>query len=112
MISGFYLSLGPSLAAQVLRSPDLLWGGLVIFLLNGIGTAALVVVSRASGPAAMLAGCVALFAGTAVTLAAIETNSGAPSSPAPRWRAQVSAPACWAPSARSAPRPLLGIEPA
>ena len=25
---GFYLSLGPSLAAQVLRSPDLLWGGL------------------------------------------------------------------------------------
>src|ERR1700722_8657296 len=36
MISGFYLSLGPSLAAQVLRSPDLLWGGLVIFLLNGI----------------------------------------------------------------------------
>jgi hypothetical protein len=77
MISGFYLSLGPSLAAQVLRSPDLLWDGLVIFLLNGIGTAALVVVSRASGPAAMLAGCVALFAGTAVTLAAIETNSGA-----------------------------------
>src|SRR6266851_4115264 len=26
MISGFYLALGPSLAAQVLRSPDLLWG--------------------------------------------------------------------------------------
>jgi MFS family permease len=25
MTSGFYLSLGPSLAAQVLRSPDLLW---------------------------------------------------------------------------------------
>ena len=25
MISGFYLALGPSLAAQVLRSPDLLW---------------------------------------------------------------------------------------
>ena len=38
MTSGFYLSLGPSLTAQVLRSPDLLWGGLVIFLLNGIGT--------------------------------------------------------------------------
>ena len=77
MISGFYLSLGPSLAAQVLRSPDLLWGGLVIFLLNGIGTAAAVVASRASGPAAMLAGCLGLFAGTAVTLAAIQTASGA-----------------------------------
>ena len=75
MISGFYLSLGPSLAAQVLRSPDLLWGGLVIFLLErgrgrGHGRA-----RRASGPAAMLAGCLALLAGTAVTLAAIETAS-------------------------------------
>ena len=77
MTSGFYLSLGPSLAAQVLRSPDLLWGGLVIFLLNGIGTAAIVAVSRASGPAAMLAGSLALFAGTAVTLSGIETGSGA-----------------------------------
>ena len=77
MTSGFYLSLGPSLAAQVLRSPDLLWGGLVIFLLNGIGTAAIVAASRASGPVAMLAGCLALFAGTTVTLAAIRTASGA-----------------------------------
>ena len=77
MISGFYLSLGPSLAAQVLRSPDLLWGGLVIFLLNGIGTAATVVARRASGRAAMLAGCLALLAGTAVTLAAIQTASAA-----------------------------------
>jgi pimeloyl-ACP methyl ester carboxylesterase len=77
MISGFYLSLGPSLAAQVLHSPDLLWGGLVIFLLNGIGTAATVVASRASGPAAMLAGCLALLPGTVVTLVAIQTASGA-----------------------------------
>jgi hypothetical protein len=77
MISGFYLSLGPSLAAQVLHSHDLLWGGLVIFLLNGIGTAAAVVVSRVSGTAAMLAGCLALLTGTVVTLAAIQTASGA-----------------------------------
>ena len=77
MISGFYLALGPSLAAQVLRSPDLLWGGLVIFLLAGTGTAATVVFRGISGPAAMLAGCVALFAGTAVTLAAIQATSGA-----------------------------------
>src|SRR5579859_7428470 len=52
-LNGFYLSLGPSLAAQVLRSPDLLWGGLVIFLV----------------------GCLALFAGAVMTLAAIETAS-------------------------------------
>ncbi len=77
MLSGFYLSLGPSLAAQVLRSPDLLWGGLVIFLLAGIGAAASVVFRRVSGPAAMLAGCLALLAGAVVTLTAIESTSAA-----------------------------------
>jgi MFS family permease len=75
MLSGFYLSLGPSLAAQVLRSPDLLWGGLVIFLLAGIGAAGPVVFRKAPGPAAMLAGCLVLLAGAVVTLAAIETSS-------------------------------------
>ena len=75
MLSGFYLSLGPSLAAQVLRSPDLLWGGLVIFLLAGIGAAASVVVRALSGPAAMLAGCLALVAGAVLTLAAIQATS-------------------------------------
>jgi MFS family permease len=74
---GFYLSLGPSLAAQVLRSPDLLWGGLVIFLVNGIGAAATVALRGVSGPAAMLAGCLALLAGAVMTLAAIETASAA-----------------------------------
>jgi hypothetical protein len=77
MISGFYLALGPSLAAQVLRSPDPLWGGLVIFLLAGIGAAATVVVRALSGPAAMLAGCLALVAGAVLTLAAIQATSAA-----------------------------------
>ena len=76
MISGFYLALGPSLAAQVLGSPDLLWGGLVIFLLAGIGAAASVVFRDVSGPAAMLAGCLALLAGAVVTLAAIQNGVG------------------------------------
>ena len=35
-LSGFYLSLGPSLAAQLLRSQKLLWGGVVIALLFGV----------------------------------------------------------------------------
>ncbi len=83
MISGFYLALGPSLAVEVFRSPDLLWGGLVIFLLAGIGTAATVVFHGVSGAAAMLAGCLALLTGGVVTLAAIQTTSRAPSSPAP-----------------------------
>jgi MFS family permease len=77
MLSGFCLSLGPSLAAQVLRSPDVLWGGLVIFLVAGTGGAASVVFRGISGAAAMLAGCLALLAGAGVTLAAIETGSAA-----------------------------------
>jgi hypothetical protein len=77
MLSGFCLSLGPSLAAQVAGSPDLLWGGLVIFLLAGTGAAGPVVFRGVSGPAAMLAGCLALLAGAVLTLAAIETTSAA-----------------------------------
>jgi MFS family permease len=76
-LSGFYLSLGPSLAAQVLGSRDLLWGGLVIFLVTGTGAAATVALRAISGPAAMLAGCLALVAGAVMTLAAIETASAA-----------------------------------
>jgi hypothetical protein len=76
-VNGFYLSLGPSLAAQVLRSPDLLWGGLVIFLVTGTGAAATVAFRAVSPPSAMLAGCLALLAGAVMTLAAIETASAA-----------------------------------
>jgi hypothetical protein len=38
-LSGLYQSLGPSLAAQVTGSRDLLWGGLLVFLLTGIAAA-------------------------------------------------------------------------
>ena len=76
-LNGFYLSLGPSLAAQVVRSPDLLWGGLVIFLVAGTGAAGSVAFRAVGGPAAMLAGCLALLAGVVMTLAAIETASAA-----------------------------------
>ena len=76
-LNGFYLSLGPSLAAQVLRSPDLLWGGVVIFLVAGTGAAASVAFRAVDGPVAMLAGCLALLAGAVMTLAAIETASAA-----------------------------------
>jgi MFS family permease len=76
-VNGFYLSLGPSLAAQVLRSPDLLWGGLVIFLVTGTGAAATVAFRRLGDPAAMLAGCLFLLAGAVITLAAIDTASAA-----------------------------------
>jgi len=76
-LSGFYLSLGPSLAAQVARSPDLLWGGVAVFLLTGIAAAATVAFRAVTPRAAMLAGCLILPAGAAVTLAAIATTTTA-----------------------------------
>src|SRR6478609_758792 len=76
-LSGFYLSLGPSLAAQVLGSQDLLWGGLVIFLVTGIAAVATVALHGISGRTAMLAGCLALLSGAVMSLAAIETASAA-----------------------------------
>ena len=75
MLSGCCLSLGPSLAAQVAGSRDLLWGGLVIFLVAGTGAAGPVAFRGVSGSAAMLAGCLALLAGAALTLAAIQVTS-------------------------------------
>ncbi len=48
-LSGLYQSLGPSLAAQVTGSADLLWGGLMVFLLTGIAAAA-TVAFRGVGP--------------------------------------------------------------
>jgi MFS family permease len=75
--NGLFLSLGPSLAAQVVDSANLLWGGLVIFLLSAIGSAVTVVFRAVSPAATMLSGCLALVAGAVVTLAAIETTSTA-----------------------------------
>jgi MFS family permease len=73
--------LGTSALVQYGSAPThlvwwLLLGADLAAAVNGIGTAATVVARRASGPAAMLAGCLALLAGTAVTLAAIQTTSG------------------------------------
>jgi MFS family permease len=76
MLTGFYLSLGPSLAARVLGSSNFLWGGLVIFLLEATGVAASVASRGLSGPTGMLAGYLTLLTGTVVTLAGIETTSG------------------------------------
>jgi hypothetical protein len=74
-LGGLYLSLGPSLAAQVTGSPNLLWGGLVIFLLCGTGAAAAFALRNADSQATMLAGCLFLLAGMAVTFGAIATTT-------------------------------------
>ena len=76
-LGGLYLSLGPSLAAQITGSRNLLWGGLVIFLLTGTAGVASLVLRDISSRAAMLTGCWFLLAGVAVTLTAIATTTPA-----------------------------------
>lgn len=73
-LGGFYLSLGPSLAEQFFHSTNLLWGGILIFLLTGLGAAASVAVRKADPSNVLLGGSVALVAGALVTFAAIETT--------------------------------------
>ena len=76
-LCGFYLSLGPSLAVQVIGSPNLVWGGLVIFLLTGVAAAAAVAGADIPAGRAMLAGCLILFAGVAITFGAVATGTAA-----------------------------------
>ena len=76
-LGGFYLSLGPSLAVQVIGSPNYLWGGVIIFLLTGIGAASAVTLRSVNPPTVMLVGCLFLLAGTIMTLSAIVTTAGA-----------------------------------
>jgi len=76
-LGGLYLSLGPSLAVAATGSPNLLWGGLVIFLVFGTGSVAAYVLRTITPRTAMLAGCALLLAGVAVTFGAIATTTPA-----------------------------------
>jgi MFS family permease len=74
-LAGVYLSLGPSLVADLLHSRSLIWGGILIFLLTGLGALASAALSKRDPSTVMLGGCLALIAGAVVTLAAIETGT-------------------------------------
>jgi hypothetical protein len=76
-LGGLYLSLGPSLAAQTTGSSDVVWGGLVIFLLSGAGATAVLLLRNISARTAMLTGCLFLLAGMAVTFGAIAATTAA-----------------------------------
>jgi MFS family permease len=76
-LGGFYLSLGPSLVAEQLKSTNLVWGGLSICLLCGVGAAASVLRHRQLPRRMMLEGCIALFAGGSVSIVAIASRSPA-----------------------------------
>ena len=74
-LGGFYLSLGPSLAAELARSQNLLWGGVSIFLLTGLGSGVSVKLRNSRPPLVMLSGSVMLLVGALVTFGAILSGS-------------------------------------
>ena len=76
-LGGFYLSLGPSLAEQLARSQNLLWGGVSIFLLTGLGSGVSVKLRNSDPPLVMLSGSVMLVIGALVTFGAILSGSAA-----------------------------------
>jgi MFS family permease len=76
-LAGFYLSLGPSLAAQLLHSKNSLWGGILIFVLTGLAAAASALLARKNPSAVMLGGCLLVIVGVLVTFASIETGTSA-----------------------------------
>jgi predicted MFS family arabinose efflux permease len=76
-LAGLYQSLGPALAVQVTGSRDLVWGGLMVFLLTGVAAGVTVALGGLTPRTAMLAGCLVLLVGLAVTVAAIATTTTA-----------------------------------
>jgi MFS family permease len=76
-LGGFYLSLGPSLVAEQLKTTNLFWGGLSICLLCGTGAAVSVARRGQASRRMMLEGCAALVAGGAISIVAIESRSPA-----------------------------------
>jgi hypothetical protein len=76
-LGGFYLALGPGVAASLLDSASVIPGGLVIFLLTGVGAAATVAGRRLSPTATMGMGSLLLAAGTGSCVAAIAVGNAA-----------------------------------
>ncbi|HSS62302.1 MAG TPA: MFS transporter [Candidatus Limnocylindrales bacterium] len=74
-VGGFYMSLGPSLALQIAGSTNRLLGGLSIFILGGVGAAAIVAVRAWPPRRAMTYGGVALVCGLCIAVVAVVIKS-------------------------------------
>ena len=76
-MAGLYGALGPSLVKLVSGSGSIVLGGLSLFVLAGSGVVAVLVFQRQSARQLTLIGGVALLAGVALTLLAVDTRSTA-----------------------------------
>jgi MFS family permease len=74
-IGGFYLSLGPSLAAELLHSQQRTIGGLVVFLLIGLGSFATLFLSGWTNSRAGYFGSVCMVVGLLLVLCAVSAES-------------------------------------
>ena len=76
-LAGFYASLGPALAATLLHSSSVVYGGLSLFILAGVAAMAVLAFNRAEPRPTLYLSIAALVVGVAVTLAATSTDSAA-----------------------------------
>ena len=74
-VGGFYLSLGPSLAVDVLHSTNHLIGGLTVAVLAGVASIGQVVLGKSAPARAALIGLLFLLAGLALLLITLGTSS-------------------------------------
>ncbi len=71
-LGGLYQSLGPSLAELLAHSADLVWGGMLIFVLTSIAAASAALLAGAQPRGVMLGGCLALIAGAVLTFSSVQ----------------------------------------
>jgi MFS family permease len=74
-VGGFYLSLGPSLAVDVLHSTNHLIGGLTVTVLAGVASVGQVAMGRTAPGRTALTGLLVLLAGLALLLVTLATGS-------------------------------------
>ena len=74
-MAGFYGSLGPALAAMLVHSSSVVYGGLSLFILAGIASASALVLNSVTARSVLYLGIAALIGGVAVTLLATSTDS-------------------------------------
>lgn len=76
-VGGLYMSLGPSVVAQIMHSDSHVLGGLVVTLLAGCGTVAQLLFGKLTGQRPILLGGVLMVLALAATLVAL-TQASAP----------------------------------
>jgi predicted MFS family arabinose efflux permease len=74
-VGGLYLSLGPGIVDQLLKSQNHAVGGLFVFLVAGLATIVQWILRNASTRTAVVGGAAALAVGSVVTAATITTGS-------------------------------------